>query len=282
MLHVRGSGDCTRVSMKTLRFLTLNLWGAEPPLEQRMALLIHHVRELSPDVIALQEVRESSRLPNQGETLAKALGMTCSFASATPIADGHEGLAILSRVPVVEKHALELPHAVPTERRILLSVALPFEKTVLWAHTTHLNYRLTHGKQREDQVVAIEASVSGRASDAPQVLMGDMNARPDADEIRFLRGLTTLSGRRTYFQDAWERRHAGDAGFTWACANPYTAKLAFLEPDRRIDYIFVTPMRGDGRGTVRSCERVFDRPDSNGVYVSDHFGLLAEIQVEPT
>jgi endonuclease/exonuclease/phosphatase family metal-dependent hydrolase len=269
--------------VKTLRCLTLNLWGAEPPLEARMALVATGLRELAPDVVTLQEVREvPGQLPNQAETLAKAAGFGHVFAPATPFGGGQEGLAILSRQPILEHAVLELPHAEPKERRILLSARVHSGRGSVWVHTTHLNYRLTHGKQREDQVSTIAASVAGRTSDSPQILMGDFNARPEADEIRFLRGLVTLGSRRTYFQDAWERMHPGDPGLTWAHANPYTAKLAFLEPDRRLDYIFVTPMRGDGRGTVHSCAMVFDRPSADSVFASDHFGLLAEIQVEPS
>ena len=266
--------------MRTLRCLTLNLWGAEPPLEQRMSVLIQGLRELSPDIVTLQEVREvPAQLPNQAETLAKAIGFCHVFAPATPFEGGEEGLAILSRQPIIEHDALELPHAEPEERRILLSARVQNGQGSVWVHTTHLNYRLTHGKQREDQVQAIADSVAGRTSDSSQILAGDFNARPEADEVRFLRGLVTLGGRRTYFQDAWERLHPGDAGLTWARKNPYTAKLAFLEPDRRLDYIFVTPMRGDGRGTIHSCAMVFDQPGADSVFASDHFGLLAEIQV---
>jgi endonuclease/exonuclease/phosphatase family metal-dependent hydrolase len=154
-----------------------------------------------------------------------------------------------------------------------------FETGPVWVHTTHLNYRLAHGKQREDQVQAIDAIVAARAGDRPSILMGDFNARPEADEIRWLRGMVTLSGRRTYFQDAWDRLHPGERGWTWACANPYTKALEFLEPDRRIDYIFVTPMRRDGRATIRTCRIVLQEPAADGVYASDHFGLLAEIQL---
>ncbi len=269
--------------MKTLRCLTLNLWGAEPPLNERMAVVAQGLHDLAPDVVALQEVREvPGQLPNQAETLARAAGFGHVFAPATPFGGGQEGLAILSRLPIAEHAALELPHAEPKERRILLSSRLHNGQGSVWVHTTHLNYRLTHGKQREDQVSAIADGVAGRTSDSPQILMGDFNARPEADEIRFLRGLVTLGGRRTYLQDAWERAHPGEPGWTWPRSNPYTAKLAFLEPDRRLDYIFVTPMRGDGRGIVHSCTLVFDRPGVDSVYASDHFGLLAEIQVEAT
>ena len=269
--------------MKRLRCLTLNLWGAEPPLDRRMQVVAAGLRALSPDVVALQEVREvPSQLPNQAETLANAVDFHHIFAPATPFGGGQEGLAILSREPILEHAVLELPHAQPTERRILLSAQVASGQGGVWVHTTHLNYRLAHGKQREDQVQAIEVSVAGRITDRPQILMGDFNARPESDEIRWLRGQVTLGGRRTYLQDAWERVLAGESGWTWACANPYTAKLAFLEPDRRIDYIFASPMRGDGRGTVHECRIVFDQPDSDGVLASDHFGLLAEIQIEPT
>jgi len=73
--------------VKTLRCLTLNLWGAEPPLEARMALVATGLRELAPDVVTLQEVREvPGQLPNQAETLAKAAGFGHVFAPATPFA----------------------------------------------------------------------------------------------------------------------------------------------------------------------------------------------------
>jgi endonuclease/exonuclease/phosphatase family metal-dependent hydrolase len=146
-------------------------------------------------------------------------------------------------------------------------------------HTTHLNYRLHHGRERQDQVIAVDEAVRARAGDLPQILMGDFNARPESDEIRWLRGLTTLEGRRVHYQDAWERVHPGERGWTWASANPYTAPLRFLEPDRRIDYIFVTTMRKDGRGTIHDCGVIFDRPEPDGAFASDHFGVLAEVQI---
>ncbi len=246
-------------------------------------MVLGGLAELAPDVVALQEVREvPSSLPNQAETLARAAGYHHVFAPATPIGGGLEGLALLSRDPIVESAAVELPHAEPKERRFLLSARIQSGQGGVWIHTTHLNFRLAHGKQREDQVQAIDASVAGRATAAPHILMGDFNARPESDEIRWLRGMVTVGGRRTYFQDAWDRLHPGEMGWTWARANPYTAKLAFLEPDRRLDYIFVTPMRGDGRGTIHSCRIVFEQPGADRVYASDHFGLLADIQVEAT
>ena len=266
--------------MRPLRCLTLNLWGAEAPLQRRMELVVAGLRELQPDVVALQEVREvPGQLPNQAATLAEELGYHHVYMPAMPFAGGHEGLAILSRGPIHEHVAFGLPHAETQERRILLSARMAFESLSAWVHTTHLNYRLAHGKYREDQVQAIDALIAARAGDAPSILMGDFNARPESEEIRWLRGLVSLNGRRTYYQDAWERLHPGERGWTWAKANPYTKVIEFLEPDRRLDYIFVTPMRKDGRARIKSCEIVFDKPAADGAFASDHFGLLAEVQM---
>src|SRR4051794_20210542 len=108
-----------------LRCLTLNLWGAEAPLARRGGIVGGGVRELAPDVVGLQEVREvPGQLENQAAALAREVGYQHVFAPTVAFAGGHEGLAILSRAPIAEHVAVELPHAQPEERRILLSARL--------------------------------------------------------------------------------------------------------------------------------------------------------------
>jgi endonuclease/exonuclease/phosphatase family metal-dependent hydrolase len=268
--------------VKTLKIVTLNLWGEQPPLERRMQLAIEQLRQLAPDVVGLQEVRQvPGQVPNQAETLASALGMEHHFVPATPWGGGEEGLAILSRHPIAERSVNELPHAVPTERRLLVGASVETPAGRVEVFTTHLNYRLADGGKREDQIVAVDEHAAGAPSELPKILMGDFNATPDSDEIRFLRGLHTSAGKRTFWQDAWERRHGRADGFTWARSNPYTARLRWLERDRRLDYIFVSPMKRDGRGVVQDCRIVMDRAASDGALPSDHYGLYAEVQLTP-
>lgn len=264
--------------MPTLRLVTLNLWGEQPPLERRMALALDGLRALAPDVVALQEVRAiPGQLDNQADTIGAALGMHVQFAPATPWGGGVEGLAILSKFPIVERYDHELPHASLTERRIAVGVTVATPHGPFSAFTTHLNYRLADGAKREDQVFAVDAAASVAAPDSPKVIMGDFNATPDSDEIRYLRGLHSLRGKRVYWQDAFARRHPNVDGYTWAFRNPYTERLAFLDRDRRLDYIFVSPLRRDGRCAVEDCRIVLDQPAADGAYPSDHFGLLADI-----
>src|SRR5262249_61434688 len=116
----------------------------------------------------------------------------------------------------------------------------------------HLHSRLGDGLAREAQVIAGSAAARG-CGKGVHVWGGDFYAPPDADEIRYLRGRTTLAGQRTVWQDAFAAAHPGDPGITWARRNPMTKELAFLERDRRIDYLFVSPESRDGRGRVLEC-----------------------------
>jgi len=216
---------------------------------------------------------------NQAETLARALGYDWHYAVATPWGGGDEGLAILARHPIKSRTHHELPHATADERRIVLGAVIETARGPFAAFTTHLNYRLADGAKREAQVAAACAHAAEIEVDLPKVLMGDFNAVAWSDEIRYVRGLCSIDGRRVYWQDAFDACHPGEAGFTWARRNPYTERLAFLEPDRRIDYIFVSPLKRDGRGRVRDCRVVLDEAAPDGAFASDHFAVVAEIQI---
>ena len=285
--------DASANSPRPLRFVTLNLWGENGPHERRLALIAAEAARLAPDVVALQEVRQvPGRLPNQAQTLAQALGaaFTYVFAPSTAWGGGDEGLAVVSRFPILEHAARPLPHATETEGRIVLSVRVDVPGgdrpagRGLWVHTTHLSYRVTEGDKRGDQVQAVHAEVAARAgtTDLPQLVMGDLNTVPDADEIRWLRGLTSLGGAgRVYYQDAWMVVHGDAPGITWARENPFRARMGWLPADRRLDYVLVTAARKDGRGRVTDARVAFATPDADGVYPSDHAGVVADVQVTP-
>ncbi|HUJ62440.1 MAG TPA: endonuclease/exonuclease/phosphatase family protein [Kofleriaceae bacterium] len=272
-----------------MRVVTLNLWGIAPPLDQRLELAARQLRALAPDVVCLQEVRPLDGIagPTSADVLAERLGMHASYAQAVAWDGGQEGLAIVARAPVASVRVTRLPEPRPADARILLSGQVDG----IWVHTTHLHYRLDDGLAREHQVLAIDAAIRalGRdKDDAPQILCGDFNATPDSDEMRFLRGLTTLGGRRTHFQDAWLRLHRepepgeGPAhGITWSSENRMTRPLRSLDIDRRIDYVLVTSRKKDGRGTIEACRVVMTERAGEGdaaICASDHYGVLAEIR----
>ncbi len=289
-----GDGD------KLLRVLTVNFWGTEPPLDRRLALAIRQLKVLAPDVICMQECRPLDGVSGRttADELGHALGMNVHYAmSCTWNAGdgnmakaGQEGLAILSRSPILEVKTLALPEPRLADARLLLSARITTPDEPVWVHTTHLHYRLDDGVAREKQVLAIDDAIRACGRDAmtpPHILCGDFNAVPESDEMRFLRGLTTLDGRRTHFQDAWLRLHrepgpgdGPDQGITWSSENELTRPLRSLDIDRRIDYVYVTSRKKDGRGTVQDCRVVLTERDAvDGFCATDHFGVLAAVQV---
>jgi endonuclease/exonuclease/phosphatase family metal-dependent hydrolase len=265
-----------------MKIVTLNFWGIETPLDRRLALATRQLAALAPDVVCLQEARPLDGVSGRttADELGTSLGMHAHYATAVAWDTGQEGLAILSRTAPAETRVLALPDPRPKDIRILLSAHVDG----IWVHTTHLHYRLDDGVSRERQVCAIDAAIRtcGRENtDAPQILCGDFNATPDSDEMRFLRGLTTLEGRRTHFQDAWLRHHPHDDGITWSSENELTRPLRSLDIDRRIDYVLVTSRKKDGRGTVRDCRVVLTERE-DGICASDHYGVYADVQTVAT
>lgn len=269
--------------MQNFRFVTFNLMGMGEPVERRMALAAAAMADLNVDAVALQEVCEHApHFPNQAATLAKELGCHHVFAPTKQLETGVvEGLAILSRHPIRDQEAYPLPSA--EGGRIVQRVVLESPAGPLVIFNTHLDYHPRNGATREKQVVAVTEILHAHLGETPSLLAGDFNATPDHDEIRFLRGRHTLEGRRAYLHDAYARVHPIEdpAGETWAKRNPMTRRWRWLEPDRRIDFIFVSSIEVSGRGEVRSCRVVLDQPDDEGLFPSDHFGVMADIQLLP-
>lgn len=270
--------------MESIVVVTLNLWGEQGPLEQRWPAVVAGLAAQDADAILLQEVREiPGRLPNQAERLGAALGLEVAFAPTLTWGDGTEGLAILSRHPLTDVGHLALPHASDKEARILLKATAQTPAGPVALFTSHLNYRLTDGQKREDQLVAAETEVAAHPARV-KIWGGDFNAPPDSDEIRWLKGLRSIpcdgTARRVYYQDAYALRHPDESGHTWSARNPHTGALAWLEPNRRIDYLFVSHPNRDGSAFVLEADVVLDRP-VDGIYPSDHFAVRARVSVAP-
>ncbi len=267
--------------MSALRVATLNVWNRFGPWAERLVAIRAQLGELAPDVVGLQEVLRLDR--GEGDGLDQAAVLAEGFGYHTAYGRARDqrwyGNAVLSRWPIARAMQFDLPRCGTDEKRVLLfaEIDAPFGRLPLFV--THLNWKFEDGHVREAQVREIAARVEAlRAPDGfPAVLVGDFNAEPEADEIRFLRGLTSLGGeRRVFFQDAFAVAGDGSPGATFARRNPFAAPLR--EPDRRIDYVFVHGRDERFRGEPLEARVVFDAP-VGGTFASDHFGVLATLRV---
>ncbi len=266
--------------MKPVRVVTLNLWNDRPDVEKRMRVAVEGLRALQPDVIGLQEVWGPGQGENQSIEIARALAARHWFDSVEERPTGGAiGNAVVSRFPIQRRESLALPSTAEDPRRAIYC-ALETPGGILPFFTTHFSWEMWHSPRRESQAVALDEFVAARAGDLPPILTGDFNASPDSDTVRFLTGRASLQGRGAYYRDAWHRRHPHEDGYTWSDRNPYAVR--WIERNRRLDYVFVGPIREDGWGAILDSRVVLDMPGTDGVFASDHFGVYAEIGVSPT
>jgi endonuclease/exonuclease/phosphatase family metal-dependent hydrolase len=192
------------------------------------------IRELNADVIGLQEVdvhwSARSRFADQAAELGRALDMEVRFAPIyrLPNPDGTKpvrefGVAILSRHRIVSFRNDTLTRLStqdtaqgPAPMPGLANAVVEIQGRRIRVFSTHLDYR-ADPRVRARQVTEMLRYIGD--SEEPVLLLGDLNAAPDAPELR------PLFGR---LRDVWSSR--SDSGHTY----PAPA------PTKRIDYVLAS------------------------------------------
>jgi endonuclease/exonuclease/phosphatase family metal-dependent hydrolase len=266
-----------------LSVLTCNVYSpANPDWDRRVRLLSRVFHRLSPDVVALQEVPVDRQ-----DILDELLGPGYHFSHfSRPSPDGIAGTL-----------ATREPHRLVTELDQRIS-ALAAE-TLPWCATTVIELDSVVGpllvahhkpswpfpaeRDRERQALRaarwLEDHLNGRSDGVHVVVLGDFDATPDAASMQFWRGRQSLAGTSVCYQDCWEYAHPydPDPGYTFDLVNPLArAGEVATAVSRRIDYILVRAGLHGPTLLTQSCCRVFDEA-VEGVWASDHFGVLAEL-----
>ncbi len=284
--------------METLRVATLNIWNKSGTWAERLPVLRQQLTELSPDILGLQEVlrlipdEDDPPVPSpendQASEIAEGLGYHVAYGIAADYPGGLKfGNAILSRYKILDARTFRLPGADTGETRSLLYALLETPWGRLPCFVTHLNWKLHHGVVRLKQAVYLAERIfvlaPVEADFLPPILMGDFNADPESDEVRYLKGQHLVDGRSVYFADAWQYAEAAAGpGATFARDNAYALKAG--EPNRRIDYIFVRGPDRKMRGEPLNVRRAFDQsvPGAEGpVWASDHYGVACDLTMSP-
>lgn len=266
-----------------LRVLSWNIWWRFGPWEARRPAIAATLARLDADVICLQEVWDDDEVCF-AEELAEGLGFHHVYGSRLDLDGVRFGNAILSRWPITGSDVLALPADKAVEElRTCVRADIEGPRGALQVFGTHLNWRFDQSGTRQDQVQSICSFIEssrpegGRA--VPPILCGDFNADPDSDEIRMLNGRASTPVPKLVFHDAWEvagkASESSATGATWTNDNPY-ARLD-LEPDRRIDYVFVGWPKAGGVGHITGSTVEALQP-VDGVVPSDHLGVLAELR----
>lgn len=258
-----------RNAIRVLTFNLLTVSDASGP--SRQDVVRQALPTLRPDIVAFQEVTRSAGLDQASDLLGPDF---------TVVDLPGCGECLASRYPLGTVDTLDLPlRGGLRATAVAAQVRTPLGPVLAVHHRG--TYHLDLEGVREQQAVAtarfVEDLLAGR-DDVPVVLMGDLNAAPDAASVRFLTGRQSLSGMSVRYEDAWAATHPDDPGHTFTPRNPLVpAGQMPLERGRRIDYVLV---RGGPHGPhldVADCRLVFTEP-VDGVWASDHFGVLADLR----
>lgn len=224
---------------------------------------IETLRAIDADIISLQEVdvhwSARSQWRDLASEIAGALDMNVFFGhiyDLDPPAEGEPrrefGIALLSRYPILsaENHSItrlstQVPNPEPAPAPGFPEIVVNVQGAHVHVYGTHLDFRgdPTVREMQVADMLQIMAEDGER-----QILLGDFNARPDAAELAPL---------WEHVGDAWLLANGADDGLTY----PATA------PDRRIDYITVSPAVEVGLVTV---------PET---LASDHRPVVADLTV---
>jgi endonuclease/exonuclease/phosphatase family metal-dependent hydrolase len=265
----------------TLRVLTLNIWNYNDPWPTRRQLIVNTIKEHNPDIIGFQEIRHSGKKNDTGKNQAQQLAERLADyvyifqpAQRNPEKDEWEGLAIFSRLPILGSSFNELSVDPSDDRdnhqRILLRAQIQTASGAFNFFNTHLSLSQ---KGRIRTTREITDYISHYSGDLPSVLVGDFNDTPDQTSIGHITKTANLI-------DTWADQNPTDPGWTFSSQNPYVRdRSSDKRKAHRIDYIFAQPSH-TGPGKAISCRRIADQPDADGLYPSDHFGLIAEFSMK--
>lgn len=270
--------DRPPTSLRGVRVLTWNLWWRfGDQADHRQELITTELRAIRPDLCAFQEVYAVEG-DDQLERLRSATGLD-GFATSDRSGRVRFGNAFLSRYPVHDPEQVTLPgpegeHGARTA--LIATVVTPAGSLAVAA--SHLEWRYDASALRVRQLEAIVAALAPRAeSGAIPLLLGDLNAGDDTDELRRLTGRAPgfeHGGVRFVFTDSWAA--VGDGpGWTWVRDNPNSADAAW--PRRRIDHVLVGWPRPKPTFNPLTAELVGRQRSSSGVCPSDHYGVLVTL-----
>lgn len=242
--------------MPTFKLLTLNLRHNADRWPERRPLVAAALAAHAADVIAFQEVWLPIR---QADLIAADLAALLDPPTYTVHVrpkGGHEsdreGIALLSRLPILESAALDLPGG----NRVAQRLRVVKDGHAFDVVNTHLHHEPELAETiREPQMRALLDWLAA-SPDRNWLVCGDFNAHPHS---------TTVQQIAARFRSAYATLHGADP-LTFP-----TPLVDYVYPPVALDYVFFDP----ARLTPNAAELVGDQPSAHDprLYPSDHIGL---------
>ena len=243
---------------RALRVVTFNVHRETPKNVIRGIDSEPKLREA--DIILLEEVHRIEPVTTPCSAacmLGKHLGYYTLYAPGHMQGDGSDGVAILSRAPILSSEVIELPDIkthVNDGRRIALAATVLIDGTPVTVYAVHLTNRLTVAERKEQMVPVLEHAARQKT---PVLIGGDFNTSP----FTWIGGVIPVPiGTQDDHLESLVRRYGLD---TPVADIPATSRFLAMKLDAIYTRGFTT--------------RHFATSDARSV--SDHLALWAEVSL---
>ncbi len=249
-----------------LRLLTLNTWQERGPWRERWELIFAGLKFYLPDIVAFQEVFNI----DWADEVQKRSGFPYLSKSGQ-----NSGLIFLSKYPILKSECLTYKTKSPNEdyNRYAHFALFQVGRQRVAGFNTHLSWLLPEDDIRLGQTHELLGFMRqkarrwlGLAGVYPSFLTGDLNSDPNKPSVEAVKKVMT---------DTYAELNPEKPGITWDYKNPFAERARDRMPERRLDYIFTRGLKGK----TKSSEIVFNQPDANGTFPSDHLGVMTEIEL---
>ncbi|MBI2775929.1 MAG: endonuclease/exonuclease/phosphatase family protein [Chloroflexi bacterium] len=249
--------------MRTLDVVTLNLRNVADRWPERLPLVLADMAALQPDLMGIQEcvfaVGQDRLIGAAGE---RRYAIHRGWAGRPEY-----GNSVLVGEPLGTAEATVERLELGRNRSALrVPVGLPDGSTLAFV-VTHLHHVPADEAEREAQARALVAWLAERPAGRGTIVVGDFNAEP----VEATYAVMLEAGYRSAAAEA----NGAEPPVTW----PSGIQAPGMDTDGDpgcLDYIWLSgPLR------AQSCRLAFDRPavDDPTLYPSDHFGLMARVEV---
>lgn len=253
----------------SIKVATLNVHNRHDRWAQRRHLIVAEIMDQLPHLVSLQEINFPM---GQGKWLRNQINTRLTGSSREPyrlvqrriyhVIHGYfEGVAILTRLPVISHDALNLGY----DGRVALraNVELPTGESLDFV-AVHLHAIARDREARLEQVMLLIGWLNDTGRVPLQVIAGDFNEIPSGPAIEYM--------KQTYNSALEDNRgHEPLATFPTALAPRLDDWSGCL------DYIFIS----SNIGVVEASIFAKRAPEEQAtLYPSDHVGLVAQLQVE--
>jgi endonuclease/exonuclease/phosphatase family metal-dependent hydrolase len=256
-----STAEETNKDLTNAKLLTYNVLADPVHPETRLPAIFDILEKSDADIIALQEVAPWFLIElEKQEWLKKYHGTKAEGKLIAP-----RGLLILSKSPI-QKVTAEL--LTTRQHRALLVVETEIKNIKVTVATCHLESPLEASRTRAIQIDEF-FKILDKAEHS--VFLGDFNFG-DGEEPE-------TSMLIPKFVDSWLLTNGKEVGYTWNMEKNEMAKSGSFsnEKSRRLDRIFIKSTHL----TPTKIEIIGDQEieKNQGLYPSDHFGLLGTVKV---